>query len=123
MKIRNNNSGFTLLEVIIVIIILAVLASVAMPQFGSLIIQAKNSTSKTATVTACNLSAATSTMNQSFNDAGYTAVGTAGASDGFTRITCIETVDAGAPNITCSSTVIAADSTTAQSTECVWIEE
>ena len=33
MKLKNNNSGFTLLEIIIVIIILGVLASLALPRF------------------------------------------------------------------------------------------
>ncbi|OGX33456.1 MAG: hypothetical protein A2787_08885 [Omnitrophica WOR_2 bacterium RIFCSPHIGHO2_01_FULL_48_9] len=37
MKIRNNKSGFTLLEIIIVLIIIGVLASLALPRFFALV--------------------------------------------------------------------------------------
>lgn len=43
MNIRNNKSGFTLLEVIIVIIIVGVLASLALPRFFSTVEFSKSS--------------------------------------------------------------------------------
>ncbi|MBI5149671.1 MAG: prepilin-type N-terminal cleavage/methylation domain-containing protein [Candidatus Omnitrophica bacterium] len=43
MRIKNNKSGFTLLEVIIVIIIVGVLASLALPRFFSTVEFSKSS--------------------------------------------------------------------------------
>ncbi|MBI5415360.1 MAG: prepilin-type N-terminal cleavage/methylation domain-containing protein [Candidatus Omnitrophica bacterium] len=48
MKIKNNKSGFTLLEVIIVIIIVGVLASLALPRFFSTVEFSKSSEALTA---------------------------------------------------------------------------
>jgi prepilin-type N-terminal cleavage/methylation domain-containing protein len=48
MKIKNNKSGFTLLEVIIVIIIVGVLASLALPRFFSTVEFSKSTEALTA---------------------------------------------------------------------------
>ena len=52
MKTRNNKSGFTLLEIIIVIIIIGVLASLALPRFFTLVEFVKGGEAQTANAAA-----------------------------------------------------------------------
>ncbi len=51
MKVRNNRSGFTLLEIIIVIIIVGVLASLALPRFFATVEFSKSTEALTAMAT------------------------------------------------------------------------
>ena len=64
LKKINNKSGFTLLEIIIVILILAVLASIMMPKFGDMINTAKENAAEQAARNACEEASANSTLLQ-----------------------------------------------------------
>ena len=113
MRTKNikNKSGFTLLEIIIVILILAVLASVMMPKFSDMITTSKINAAAQAVKNACTQAAANSTLAQSFT------VPT-GMPDpvGYGAISCSD-VDG---TITCD-TVGACAGCTDSSSECRWV--
>ena len=62
----NKRSGFTLLEIIIVVIILAILASVMIPQFTGMVLRSTNAAQLQAASAACSAVAAQSTLDRGY---------------------------------------------------------
>ena len=112
-----NKSGFTLLELIIVILILAVLASIIIPKFNDMIVTSKNTAGKKAVADACAQVAANSTLKQSYVDLDGP---TTPVPTGYSSINCGQVYGTG--EITCE--VVAPDNgsgVVSQSAECNWI--